>query len=131
MRRYHLKDDDRESVLRLIDSISDLDRSEAILVEGKNDRRALQSLGVRSDICLINNGKSTVESAELFARKYSKIIILTDWDRTGGRLAKAFAEQFLALGLDFSLQERKEMSYLCKKDIKDVESLYEYLLLSG
>ncbi len=51
------------------------------------------------------------------------MIILTDWDRTGGRLARTLSEAFDANGLKYDLEFRKQLAYLCKKDIKDVQGL--------
>ena len=120
-------ENDRREMLLVIESISSLDSDEVIIVEGEKDRVSLRNLGVASEIYVINDGKSIVETSEILARKYHRAIILMDWDRTGGRLARALSEQFISLGMEFSLKERKELSFLCKKDIKDVESLYGYL----
>ena len=117
---------DRGSIIRVIDGLKSPENGTVILVEGVRDRDSLIMLGVESDIYVLNNGKSTVETSEILAERYEKVVIMTDWDRTGGRLARAFSEQLGALSMEYSLEERKKLSFLCKKDIKDVESLYEY-----
>lgn len=116
-----------ENVERIMESISNLGPEEAIIVEGEKDRKSLRSIGVSSTIYVINNGKSVVENSEKLAKRYKKIIIMTDWDRKGGQLAHEFYEQLKLLGVDVSLEERKELSFLCKKYIKDIESLYEFM----
>ena len=121
------EENDRESIIRVIDGLKSPENGTVILVEGVRDRDSLIMLGVESDIYVLNNGKSTVETSEILAERYEKVVIMTDWDRTGGRLARAFSEQLGALGMEYSLEERKKLSFLCKKDIKDVESLYEYI----
>ena len=115
-----------ESVISIVEGLKGLSTAEVILVEGEKDRLSLRKLDIESDIYVINNGKTVVENSEIMAERYSKVIILTDWDRTGGRLARLFSEQLKALGLEYSIEERKKLSLLCKKEIKDVESLHEY-----
>ena len=122
-------DRDVQLAIEVIESLNSPDKRTVILVEGKRDKESLIKLGVKGEIYVINNGKSTVENSEILAERYEKVVILTDWDRTGGRLARAFSEQLNSLGMDFSLEERKKLSFLCKKDVKDIESLYS--LLSG
>ena len=130
MNRYESRrEEDAEAVREVVKKLSELGPETVILVEGKRDREALIGLGVHSEIYVINDGKSVVETSEIISRRYRSVVILTDWDRTGGRLARAFAEQFVSLGVDYSLEERKELAFLCKKEIKDVESLAEYMKL--
>jgi 5S rRNA maturation endonuclease (ribonuclease M5) len=116
-----------KAIISIIEGLKDLSTGEVILVEGYKDRLTLHKLDVKSDIYVINNGKSAVENSEIIARKYSRVIILTDWDRTGGRLTRLFKEQLGALGIECSLKEREKLAVLCKKGIKDVESLYKYV----
>ncbi len=108
----------------VIDGLRNLEPEWIILVEGNRDRESLRNLGVRGDIYVINDGKSGIETSEIIARKYRGAIILTDWDRTGGRLARSLREQLEALDVRCSMEERKKLAFLCKKEIKDVEALY-------
>ncbi len=63
----------------------------AILVEGRNDAKALEVLGVGGTHLLLNAGASLQvridEVAEMAAATdWPCLIVLMDWDRTGGRL---------------------------------------------
>jgi len=57
-----------------------------IIVEGEKDIRALRKLGISHLIITVNCGISLIDFCDKIAKKYSDIIILTDWDRKGGFL---------------------------------------------
>ena len=57
-----------------------------IIVEGDKDADALRRLGVVGKIIVINRGVSLIVFSDNIARRYSEVIILTDWDRRGGFL---------------------------------------------
>ena len=57
-----------------------------IIVEGEKDAEALRRLGIVGKIIVINRGISLIVFSDNIARKYSEVIILTDWDRKGGFL---------------------------------------------
>ncbi len=57
-----------------------------IIVEGEKDILALKKLDIYGDIFSLNAGISIIDFCDDLARKYKKIIILTDWDRKGGHL---------------------------------------------
>jgi len=57
-----------------------------IIVEGEKDIQALRKLGVTGLITTVNIGVSLIDFCDNIAKKYSDIIILTDWDRKGGFL---------------------------------------------
>ncbi len=54
--------------------------TEAILVEGKRDNKALKDLGFTGNIIELNNGKSLLSTVESLVKLYSSksFIILTD-----------------------------------------------------
>lgn len=63
----------------------------AVLVEGRRDADALERLGVGGTHLLLNTGASVQvridELAEMAAvTDWPRLILLMDWDRTGGRL---------------------------------------------
>ncbi len=117
-----------EEIMKVIDDLSSISDEETILVEGIRDMDALRSLGISGNITVLNHGKSIVETCELVAESFSAVHILTDWDRKGGILGRMVIEQLKALGVSYSMEERKKISYLCKKYIKDVESLPELII---
>jgi len=50
-------------------------------------------------------------------------VILTDWDRTGGRIASKLKEGCKNLGLQYDIDKRRELARLTGKWIRDVESV--------
>lgn len=98
-----------------------------VVVEGEKDERALRRIGLEGDIIKINVGDTLFHLCENLARRYDRVIILTDWDRTGGRLARSIREGLDANVVGYDLAFRADLARLCKKEIKDVEGLPGYL----
>ncbi|MBE0524264.1 MAG: DNA primase [Methanosarcinales archaeon] len=97
-----------------------------IIVEGQRDRRALRELGITGPIEL-GTKKSLLLFCEELARKYRKAIILTDWDRTGNRLAELMEQYLKAASVKVNTDIREKIQNLVKKRIKDVESLNTHI----
>lgn len=103
-----------------------------IIVEGPKDEKALSNLGVKNRMIHLNKGVPIMDLVDSVWKGTGRfehemtpkgIIILTDWDRTGGRLARRLKESCLHLGIPFDLQARKDLAKLTSKWIRDVESL--------
>jgi 5S rRNA maturation endonuclease (ribonuclease M5) len=78
---------------------------------------------MEGEIISINKGQPLFNFCEDMAKKYSKVIILTDWDRKGGHLSKVLSEDLKANDLHFNIEIRAKLAGLCKKETKDVEGL--------
>ncbi|ABE52240.1 toprim domain-containing protein [Methanococcoides burtonii] len=98
-----------------------------ILAEGKRDIISLKKLGINGPIELVTQSPLT-EISERVASEKRRVIILTDWDRRGNILAAKLSEDLVYLGADVDMQLRDKLSSLVKKEIKDVESLYTYII---
>ena len=61
-------------------------RTTPIIVEGEKDIAALRALEVTGEIIRFNKGQSVSDFCDVISQKHRKIILLTDWDRRGGRL---------------------------------------------
>lgn len=94
-----------------------------IIVEGRKDERALASLGIRSNVIGLGKGVSIFAFCEMLSKKFKKAIILTDWDRRGGKLARDLKEALMANGVGVNDSLRTQLVILSKKEIKDIESL--------
>lgn len=57
-----------------------------IIVEGNKDIEALRKLDIIGEIISFNQGLSIPDFCDMIAKKYTHIILLTDWDRKGGYL---------------------------------------------
>ena len=109
---------------RILDSLNDQDSP--VVVEGHSDTLALRSLGYHGEVIELNDGKSVLSTVEKLAQKLGTsgiFVIMTDWDRTGGRLAKQLKEYGESSDLVPDLRIRRNLSLLCSKDITCIEEL--------
>ncbi|MGA1872265.1 MAG: toprim domain-containing protein [Thermoplasmatota archaeon] len=103
-----------------------------VIVEGTKDEVSLINIGVELPVVHLNKGMSILDLMETLKRRdrpfedlepFEKVVVLTDWDRTGGRLAYRIKETCRGLGIQCDLEWRKELSRITRKWIRDVESL--------
>jgi len=119
-----LRAEDRYAeLLTRIEELRELNRAVPVVVEGARDVRALRALGLRGRIEAVNTGAAVFALCERLGREVSRVILLTDWDRRGGQLARLLREGFAANGVTSLDGVRARITALCQKDIKDVESL--------
>jgi len=112
-----------EALEALVERLLDASMAKLIIVEGKKDSRALASLGVAQNVVELNVGLSILSFCEKTALKHREVIVLTDWDRKGGRLFRQLADSFKSLGVAVDGRFRSDMAHLAKKGAKDVEGL--------
>jgi len=112
-----------EETLKVIDELEELSREMPVIVEGRRDVEALELLGVRNNIITLNKGVSLFTFCETMSRDWPSVVLLTDWDRKGGQLARRLKEAFEANDTKVNNSIRMELVILAKKDIKDIESL--------
>jgi 5S rRNA maturation endonuclease (ribonuclease M5) len=84
------------------------------------DERALRTLGARGQILVYNQGKSVAQTAQQLIETHRRIIVLFDWDRTGGHLARRLQE-LLQAQVDLDLAFRKELAIT--SGVRSVEDL--------
>ena len=95
-----------------------------VLVEGRNDERALATLGIEAETVRISgNGRSLAETAERVSRRYEEAILLTDWDSKGNELKSKMKPLLEAHGVAPRTSHRKRLRDLTAKEIYDIESL--------
>lgn len=84
----------------------------AVIVEGRKDDAALEVLGIGGTHILIHKGRPLeARIDEIVARAqdegWPRVVLLTDWDRTGGRLAARLRQGLQArVPLDTELRRR-------------------------
>ncbi|MDH4122669.1 MAG: toprim domain-containing protein [Thermoplasmata archaeon] len=123
-----ISDEDRlEDLEEVIDELITRSWTEAIIVEGPRDVKALRALGVNGTIKSINRGVSIINLCESLSVEHDKFIILTDWDRKGGQLAQLLRKGFVTVDAKYDDRLRKKISSLTKKDLKDIEGLPKYM----
>ena len=118
-----MNEDVYEDLVAVIDELSEANLEVPVLVEGEKDVRALRELGLQGEVFPLNSGVSMFNLAEAFSRRHRGAIILTDWDRRGGQLCRLLMDAFEANGVKYDVDLRARLTLLCRKDIKDIESL--------
>ena len=109
---------------RILDSLNNLDYP--VVVEGKRDTAALRNIGYTGVIIELNDGRSVLSTVELLAHKLGvsgNFVVMTDWDRTGGKLAKQLKEYGESSDLYPDLTIRRSLALLFSKDISCIEEL--------
>lgn len=108
------------------------DAGAAILVEGRRDRIALERLGFTGPIEVLNRGWPVddvlVHLVESYGRKSDvdggpSIIVLMDWDRTGGRLQSTIRRNLESLDIRLDERLRSTLMRCLKPETRVVEGL--------
>ena len=112
-----------ERILRAIEELDELSQEMPVVVEGRRDVEALRLLGVKGEVVTLGKGIPLFAFCENLSREWPSAVILTDWDRKGGQLARRLKEAFEANGARVNDTIRMELVILAKKEVKDIESL--------
>ncbi len=112
-----------ERMTGLLEELDEASRTIPIIVEGRKDKEALRDLGIKGRIIILNDGHSVLGTCEELAKTDTIAMILTDWDRRGGQLARSLMDSLEACDMKHETDIRAKLSYLTKKEIKDVEGL--------
>ncbi len=97
-----------------------------ILVEGVHDRLSLAALGIEGKIFQLNGRKKLLNFLESLSG-YPRMIVLTDFDRTGEELAKFCSKHLKPLGVEPLLEPREKLKRLLRRDVKDIEGMVRFL----
>ncbi len=112
-----------EFLLDFIHELNDLSRDGAVvLVEGKRDAEALVSLGFSGRIVT----SSSIRVATSTMRKASQVIILTDLDSEGRRMAARYIRLLSAMGIETTLVARRRLSRGSRGRFLHVENLVRF-----
>ncbi len=113
-----------EEIEEIVRQLKAMNESVPIVVEGEKDVDALRSLGMKGEILTLHSGKGIVDFCDMIASEYVEIIILTDWDKKGGRLSSAIEQNLEGRTkciLDFRAMLARSMS------VRDIESIPSYI----
>jgi len=103
-----------------------------VLVEGMKDERALRELGFKGTIEKINKGWDTSRLVAYLHSRYgdnrpidggAPIILLMDWDRTGGKLQSLIGERLMAMDVTVDQDLRTSLLKAMKPEGRTVEAL--------
>jgi 5S rRNA maturation endonuclease (ribonuclease M5) len=113
----------------LVKELNDLSaEGAAVLVEGKRDARALTGLGYSGPIYTIAILTSNAARREKLRKEVSKMIILTDLDSEGRRLAARYVRFLSQEGISASLAQRRRLSKATRGVFLHVENLGRFAL---
>ncbi len=87
------RDANQERLQRLLERLKSRAESSRIVVEGKRDGFALQSLGVLKNLFILNKEnkwRSLYEAAEMIAMTHKSALLMFDADKKGRQLSRAF-----------------------------------------
>jgi 5S rRNA maturation endonuclease (ribonuclease M5) len=115
-----------ERLREVLVALLEVNKRIPVIVEGRKDAVALKKLGLVGDIIILHSGKGLYEFCEDVADKFSRVIILMDWDEKGEKLNSLVSEHLSGHWEEFSVF-RGIIKILCQKDIKDVEGIPKLL----
>ena len=107
----------------LLDELSEKAEESIILIEGLKDRAALGRLLGEFRCIMVQREGGPLRAAESLYESGDSAIILTDWDGKGESIAADLEHHLTALGVTYDNSIRRRLGDLCRKDIKDIESL--------
>jgi 5S rRNA maturation endonuclease (ribonuclease M5) len=116
-----------EKLQETLDELREENVAVPLIVEGGKDATALRNLGMEGEIITVNKGSSLFNFCEQVSSKHRLVIVLTDWDSRGGTLCRRIREGLTANGAKPNLEYRQKIAVLCRKDVKDVEGLPNYI----
>lgn len=102
------------------------DAGAIIVVEGRKDVESLRSLGINGEVKL-SSQQPLLDFTEKLSRSGKEIVLLTDWDRKGGMVARKIIDYLHAYSIIPNMDIRARIGFLVKKRIKDIESLSKYM----
>lgn len=111
-----------ERLREIIEDLSEINKLVPIIVEGKKDAIALRKLGILGEIITLHNGKNLYDFCMDIMERYSKVVILLDWDKKGDNLNKIISENLKGHWEEYALF-RELFRLLCQKEIHDIEGI--------
>ena len=97
--------------------------STVIIVEGERDRASLAKLSVGGRVEILHRGRSVSGVAHLVSRDARRVIVLTDWDAKGGRLAQKLREFLESMPLELDLETRRRLARVLRGELVHVEGI--------
>jgi 5S rRNA maturation endonuclease (ribonuclease M5) len=121
-----------EEILDEIDEILEQLKQAAVngmplLVEGDKDIRGLRKLGIDGNFQKIS-GRGTLLSLLERLSGFKEVIVLTDFNKTGEKLANFCAKHLKRIGVNPNTEFWEKLRKLVRKDVKDIEGLARFIL---
>jgi 5S rRNA maturation endonuclease (ribonuclease M5) len=97
-----------------------------IVVEGKRDVEALNRIGFKGNLTILNHFKGITDFVDNHCQIRKKIILLLDMDRTGKHLTSKLVSQLQHKGNNVNLFYKKALAKITNGKIRQVEELAAY-----
>ena len=117
------RSNDTESFIKAINKI----KSYTVIVEGKRDKRALEKFGLDHRKIIAINGRTlikVVDEIRASGEDHHHVIILTDFDQKGRKIASKLRRLLLAYRIHPNSRLRKEMMKFGRAEIEDLASAF-------
>ena len=115
-----------ERIHDIFAGLGEINKRFPVIVEGKKDAIALRKLGLTGEVIILHSGRNLYEFCEDIMERFSRVVILLDWDTKGEILHKTISRHLRGHWEEFSAF-REVIKILCQKDIKDVEGIPKLL----
>ncbi len=116
-----------QRLYEIIEALCEVNKRFPVIVEGRKDAMALKKLGLVGDIIPLHSGKGLYDFSEELAERFSRVVLLLDWDAKGETLFKSLTSNLHGHWEEFS-SFRELLKMVCQKDIKDIESIPSLLM---
>lgn len=97
--------DNLENLMKSLSYLKEENRGIPIIVEGRNDIRALRRLGFNGEIIQLPRNLTLENFCRLLSQRYNNVILLMDWDTKGRRniliLTKYLRHYGVSVNIDF------------------------------
>ncbi|MCL4329387.1 MAG: hypothetical protein M1533_00080 [Candidatus Thermoplasmatota archaeon] len=117
-----------ERLLAFIERYIEKNLTVPIIVEGTNDAKSLRRMGFSGPIIKMNQGRTLMALAEAISGDFDEVILLTDFDSKGDKLAATMQEYLVSLGTRVDRRLREGLnSCLPVKTVEEIPAAVERL----
>jgi len=106
----------------------EVDRGTPLIVEGKNDVRALNRLEISGRLIALKSNRDSIFNRLEYDILGREVIVFTDFDRRGSELAKSVQNHLQRRGKRVNILFWRRVKKLVGRRVKDVEGLPSYLM---
>ncbi|MEM0135250.1 MAG: toprim domain-containing protein [Thermoplasmatales archaeon] len=124
--------DNVEKIFKSLEDLKERNRSIPIVVEGKNDIRALRSLNFEGEILTLHSRVTIEKFSRNLSNNYKEVILLLDWDSKGKKLTSSLIRHLNSYEVKTDVDFWK-LCFSMVSQMSNVESLPSvfYRLTSG
>ena len=114
--------DNVEKVFKSLEYLKEKNRSVPIIVEGKNDIRALRRLSFQGEILQLHSRMTIEGFCRSISSRYKEVILLLDWDTKGKRLTSSLIRHLSSYEIKTDFDFWK-LCFSMASQLSNVESL--------